>query len=159
MGILLNHMTEPERLPKLFKILLVDPQKDFCELFKIEFEHLGFGVLAAHDVAEGLWLVREEKPDVILLDGQLRGSEDSLTFLRKLRTFRDADFEIEEKIRQTPVLIFTADTSNLKDLFDLETVAGYVEKPFDTKQLWNLLVQVITGSKSPQLKRPFSPAS
>ncbi len=50
------------------KILVVDDDKDFCEILKAKLEKNGFEVELAHDGEEGLKKVLKNRPDVLVLD-------------------------------------------------------------------------------------------
>lgn len=49
-------------------VLIVDDDKDFCEVLKAKFEKKGFLVELAHDGEEGLEKVKTKTPDVLILD-------------------------------------------------------------------------------------------
>ncbi len=50
------------------KILVVDDDKDFCEILKAKLEKKGFVVDVAHDGEEGLAKVLNERPEALILD-------------------------------------------------------------------------------------------
>lgn len=119
----------------LQKILLVDDEKDFCEVFRAQFEKYGFKVYLAHDEAESFRILFQERPRCILLDIRLKGKEDGLTFLRKIRGFRHDDLELEQRVRHVPVIILSGAGDSMRPLFQTEGVADYVDKPFDGERL------------------------
>ncbi len=55
------------------KILLVDDSRTLLLLFKSLFEKSGYKVLTATDGKTGLSLALEQKPDLVILDGELPG--------------------------------------------------------------------------------------
>jgi CheY-like chemotaxis protein len=50
------------------KVLIADDEKFVTLLYKDMLEHAGFEVVVAHDGAEALELIKQSKPDVVLLD-------------------------------------------------------------------------------------------
>ena len=51
-----------------YSVLIVDDDIKLAELLKIYFEKDGFVVIVAHDGGRGLELIREAKPDIVVLD-------------------------------------------------------------------------------------------
>lgn len=131
----------PESPSTFPKILILDDEKDFCDLFKFQFEKEGFKVLVASRSQQGLELIIREAPRCVLLDIRLSQGEDGLTCLRKIRGYRDDNLDLQKKVRLTPVLILTSAGSHMKTLFEAEGIQGYIEKPFDVKQLKELLLK------------------
>ncbi|MEI8104129.1 MAG: response regulator [Candidatus Moraniibacteriota bacterium] len=52
-------------------VCIVDDDENILEIYKTKFEQSGYDVLTAVNGAEGLALVRERKPDILLLDIQM----------------------------------------------------------------------------------------
>lgn len=128
------------------KILLVDDEKDFCEVFRSQFEKYGFKVYLAQDESEGFRILLQEQPQCVLLDIRLRGKEDGLTFLRKIRGFRHDELELEQRVRRVPVIILSGAGDNMRPLFQTEGVADYVDKPFDGERLKAKISRAISSS-------------
>ncbi len=123
-------------------ILIIDDEKDLCEILKARFEKLGYNVTTAHDGLDGMTRAVEDLPACILLDVRMP-KEDGFTFLRKLRSFRDDDINKEEKVRKIPVIILTAAGENMKQLFQIEGINDYMEKPFDFDILCGRIQKII----------------
>jgi len=68
------------------KVLVIDDDVETTDLLKIILEPNAFEVLAAHSGPEGLDLVRETDPDVIILDLLMPGM-DGLMVCKELRQF------------------------------------------------------------------------
>jgi two-component system, OmpR family, alkaline phosphatase synthesis response regulator PhoP len=108
-------------------ILLVDDNADLAKMLKIRIEYEGYEFLYAGDGKELLNLLKTKKPDVILLDIMLPNM-DGYSALREMRK--------NEKHADMPVIILSAkEKKNMVDLFALENVAFFIEKPFDIKEL------------------------
>jgi two-component system OmpR family response regulator len=53
------------------KILIIDDEKDFCFLMSCFFTPRNFDVLIALTLSDGMRILKEENPDVLLLDNNL----------------------------------------------------------------------------------------
>lgn len=78
-------------------ILLIEDDPNQQALYRMELEDEGYRVAVASDGREGLWKVREERPDLVLLDLQMPGIDGIETLWRLM----GADAQI-------PVIIHTA---------------------------------------------------
>jgi DNA-binding response OmpR family regulator len=106
------------------KILVVDDKLELRTLLKSYLSQEGFDVVTAGDGREALFIVRQEKPDLILLDLMMpeMGGYD---FLRAHQ--READ---------TPVIILTAKLEENDKVLGLELGADdYITKPFSLREL------------------------
>jgi len=66
------------------KVLIVDDDKDILTILKQSFIGKGFSVISAQDGEEGLKMIEEEKPDLILLD-IVMPKMDGVTMAKKLK--------------------------------------------------------------------------
>ncbi|MGI6241874.1 MAG: response regulator [Candidatus Omnitrophota bacterium] len=127
-------------------ILVIDDEDDVCQIVKARFESLGYKVLTANEGAEGFRKTESSRPDVVLVDVRIPQGEDGLTFLRKLRSYRHDDIELQARMRKTPVIILTGVGATMQSLFELEGISGYIEKPFDLVNLQTKVEQVLQSS-------------
>lgn len=106
------------------KILIVDDKKELRTMVKQYLVQEGFEVVTAGDGREALYVARQEKPDLIILDlmmPEMGGYE----FMRLYN--READ---------TPILILTAKIDENDKVLGLELGADdYVTKPFSLREL------------------------
>jgi two-component system alkaline phosphatase synthesis response regulator PhoP len=106
------------------KILVVDDKKELRTLLKQYLSQEGFEVVLAGDGREALFMARQEKPDLIILDlmmPEMGGYE----FLRTYN--KEAD---------TPIIILTAKLEESDKVLGLELGADdYVTKPFSMNEL------------------------
>lgn len=106
------------------KILVVDDKKELRDLLKQYLNQEGFEVATAMNGQQALFVAREQKPDLIVLDlmmPEMGGYE----FLRAYS--READ---------TPTIILTAKTEENDKVLGLELGADdYVTKPFSMREL------------------------
>lgn len=66
------------------KICIVEDEKNIAEMYKVLFEQEGYEVCCAYDGEEGLKLIKEFKPDLVLLDLMLP-KINGFDVLKKLR--------------------------------------------------------------------------
>ncbi len=106
------------------KILVVDDKREMRTLLKQYLSNEGFEITTAGDGQEALFIARQEKPDLILLDlmmPEMGGYE----FMRAYS--READ---------TPTIILTAKLEENDKVLGLELGADdYITKPFSLREL------------------------
>lgn len=120
---------------EITKILVVDDEKEICDLTKNFLVKRGYSVFTATNLAEAVELVKKELPKLVLLDVRL-GNESGMDVLRKIKEF-NKDVKVimvtalgdEESIKQAKVL--GAD--------------DYIAKPFTATYLNDLIVQKIAN--------------
>jgi DNA-binding response OmpR family regulator len=104
-------------------ILVVDDQPINVQLLKRKLEREGIQVSAAYNGAEALQLVKQVKPDLILLDVMMPDM-DGIEVCQRLQS--------EESTRSIPVIFVTARTSKEGKLEGLGVGAvDYITKPID----------------------------
>jgi DNA-binding response OmpR family regulator len=108
-------------------ILVVDDDVDIMKMLKARMESEGYEIMSAMDGKQMLDMLEVKKPDVILLDIMLPNM-DGYSVLREMRKRKEYD--------NIPVIILSAkEKKKMGDLFILEKIAFFIEKPFDTKDL------------------------
>jgi DNA-binding response OmpR family regulator len=106
------------------KILVVDDEISLVELVRGYLEREGFSVTSARDGPAAVEAVRNQLPDLVVLDLMLPGF-DGLEVCRRLRHFSDAY-----------VLMLTARTEEVDRVVGLEVGADdYLGKPFSPREL------------------------
>lgn len=118
----------------LKKIFVVDDEPQLTEMLKTRLEANNYKVTRAHDGAECLEKVRQEAPDLILLDIKMEKVDGYMT-LRRLRQ--------DEKTKNIPVIMLTA-YEHMKDLFAMEGVDDFIVKPFDHRDLLQRIAKVLS---------------
>ncbi len=107
------------------KILIVEDDPGIQLSLKDEFESEGYDVLAANDGEKGLKLIKEQKPDLIILDIMLPGL-DGYEVCKSLR----------KEGNNTPVIMLTVKDKEIDKVLGLEFGADdYVTKPFSLREL------------------------
>jgi two-component system KDP operon response regulator KdpE len=106
------------------KILIVDDESGLRELVRINLEHEGYGVLQAENGVQGLAQVREQQPDLVIMDVMMP-EMDGWETCKKLREFS-----------QVPVLMLTARVQSQDIVTGLDSGADdYLLKPFNMDEL------------------------
>ena len=121
-------------MQKQAKILVVDDDPDILEAICAVLEAHSYQVITACDGEEGLGKLKEEKPDLMIMD-LLMPRMDGFTVLKELQDPR------RSKYSNIPILILTSvreDASRRR--YELETgleldVDDYIEKPLDPHTL------------------------
>jgi CheY-like chemotaxis protein len=107
------------------KILLVEDTEAILKLTKFRLEKSGFEVITAVDGQAALDAVKDNSPDIILLDYGLPvidGTEVS----RRLKT--------DQRYKAIPIIVFTASIENLKPIKELGVEDGIL-KPYEPEEL------------------------
>jgi DNA-binding response OmpR family regulator len=108
-------------------VLIVDDEKDVVELVRYHAEKAGLACLSAGDGPAALRLVRERRPDLVILDLLLPGL-DGFDVCRQLR--RDA------ATADLPIIMLTARADEVDRVVGLEVGADdYVVKPLSPREL------------------------
>ena len=104
------------------KILIVDDDKNICDVLRLYLEKEGYETFQAHDGEAALAAYTQNKPDLVLLDVMMP-KMDGWEVCRRIRAQG-----------QTPVIMLTAKGETFGKVLGLELGADdYVVKPFDIK--------------------------
>ncbi|MBO6791511.1 MAG: phosphate regulon transcriptional regulator PhoB [Dinoroseobacter sp.] len=108
-------------------VLVVEDEPAQREVLSYNLSAEGFRVVQAENGEEGLILVNEENPDIIVLDWMLP-SVSGIEVCRRLKTRNDT--------RNTPIIMLSARTEEVDRIRGLETGADdYVVKPYSVLEL------------------------
>lgn len=122
------------------KIMVVDDEPRLISLLEAYLSQEGFHVVTASNGREALFLARQEKPDLIILD-ILMPEMDGYEFMR-----------LHRKERETPIILLTAKVEEDDKIIGLELGADdYVTKPFRPRELTARVRAVLrrTGQTEP----------
>jgi len=123
-------------------ILVVEDEPQVQELVAVNLEHAGHRVRRASSAGEAVTSIREELPDVLILDWMLPG-ESGVTLTRRLRA--------EERTRELPILMLTARAMEHDKVSGLDAGADdYLTKPFSPKEL-AARIKAVLRRRAPQL--------
>jgi len=119
------------------KILIIDDDPDIVMTVRMVLENAGHQVLDAENGKAGVKLLREDKPDLIILDVMMDTATEGFQLALKLRNPDPASDYAEYK--DIPILMLTAihSTTPLKFEPDIEylPVELFIDKPIDPDDL------------------------
>jgi len=106
------------------KILIIDDEREICEMVSLCLENERYQPLIAEDGRKGLQSAREEKPDLIILDIYLPDM-DGIEVCQELRNFTSV-----------PILFLSCKSEDVDKIVGLR-VGGddYITKPFSPGEL------------------------
>ena len=118
--------------PAEFKLLVVDDVQTNVLLLKALLGKEGYGILVANNGQEALEVIRNENPDLILLDVMMPGM-DGMSFAKKIKSDK---LKSEEFRCEIPIIFLTAldDTQSIVNGFKLG-VGDFISKPFRKEEL------------------------
>jgi two-component system, OmpR family, phosphate regulon response regulator PhoB len=123
-------------------ILVVEDEPQVQELVAVNLEHAGHRVLRAASAEEAENAIRNELPDVLVLDWMLPG-DSGVSLARRLRA--------DERTRDLPILMLTARAMEQDKVAGLEAGADdYLTKPFSPKEL-AARIKAVLRRRAPQL--------
>jgi DNA-binding response OmpR family regulator len=109
------------------RILVVDDEPGIVDIARANLESQGYEVIGAHDGQEALKKIREDRPDLVVLD-ILMPEMDGWEVLRHM--------ELDAEMAGIPVVMLTAKVSDEDVLRGLEAGAvEYMTKPFYPQEL------------------------
>ncbi len=107
-----------------YKILVVEDDKNICNIVKTILDTNGYKVIIAKDGNNGKMLFLSHKPDLVILDLGLPDI-DGIHIIKMIREESD-----------TPIIVLSARTAELDKVEALDLGANdYVTKPFGTEEL------------------------
>ena len=122
-------------------IMVVDDEMRLVSVVEAYLEQEGFRVVKASNGREALFVAREEKPDLIILDVMMP-EMDGYEFIR-----------IHRKEKETPIILLTAKVEDDDRVIGLELGADdYITKPFRPRELVARVRAVLrrTGKTQPR---------
>ncbi|MEJ2556641.1 MAG: response regulator [Anaerolineae bacterium] len=122
------------------RILCIEDEPEMIDLIRLILERKGFEVLGAVGGQEGLDVVRNEKPDLVLLD-LMMPDVDGWEVYRQMK----ADAELQH----IPVVVVTAKAQSIDKVLGLHIakVDDYVTKPFGPSDLVESVERVLRKRK------------
>ncbi len=125
------------------RILLVDDSQEFVAALKLFLEHKGFEIAAAYDGVQGLQRVKEQIPDLIILD-VVMPNLDGWSTLKILQS--------EEATAQIPVLMLTVlgEAHSVKRSYDLGCTGLYSKPVADLEDLFLVIRRILEATPAGQ---------
>jgi two-component system phosphate regulon response regulator PhoB len=129
-------------------ILVVEDEPAILELIKVNLVAAGYAVREAADAEAANALMREQLPDLVLLDWMLPG-QSGLAFARSLRA--------NPRTKELPVIMVTARADEADRVAGLEAwVDDYVTKPFSPRELKARIKSVLRRRAPEAAQEPLS---
>jgi DNA-binding response OmpR family regulator len=128
-------------MPDKKTILCIEDESEMIDLMRLILERRGYRFLGAEGGQQGLDLVRQETPDLILLDLMMPGV-DGWEVYRQLKA--DAD------LKEIPVIVVTAKAQSIDKVLGLHIarVDDYITKPFGPQELLDSINRVFGKTAS-----------
>ena len=117
------------------KILIVDDEPDILRLTSLRLRKLGYDVLTAVDGKEALDAIRNENPDLVLLDLLI-------PFMNGAEVCEQV--KNDKTLKHIPIILFTAhsDTMTAEKAKKLGA-EDYIIKPFDPEELTDKVEEIL----------------
>lgn len=123
------------------QILAIEDEEDILEVIEYNLDREGFNVLTTQEGEEGFQMIKDNHPDLILLDLMLP-DRDGLEICREIRD--------DGEIKNIPVIMVTAKDTESEVVLGLGVGADdYVTKPFNPKELVARVKAVLRRTKVP----------
>ena len=123
------------------KILVVDDDADFQRVHRVVLESRGFEVSAAYTAEEGLEKIRDEEPDLVILDVMLPDGHEGFEVARQVRE--------ELGQRDLPLLMLTSIHARRQVPYrfapddEWVPVDVFLDKPVEPEMLVNKVVEML----------------
>ena len=121
-------------------ILCVEDEPEMIDLMQLILSRRGYQVKGARGGVEGIQLIRELHPDLVLLDLMMPDMDGWEVY---------KEMQADDSLRQIPVIIVTARNSSFEEIIARERagVSDYLTKPFLPNDLRKSLAQVLNAAK------------
>lgn len=120
------------------KVLVADDDRDIVLALRIRLEAAGYEIVTAMDGKEAVERIREENPDLAILDINMPEG-NAFAVLDELR---------EDGLERLPIIFLTADTQEKSQVKAFHRgIRHYLTKPYDPKTLLVLVEHALNEGK------------
>ena len=121
---------------KIRRILCIEDEPEMIDLIRLILSRKGFEVLGATGGEDGIYKVRREKLDLVLLDLMM-------PFVDGWEVYQQ--MKADEATKDIPVIVVTAKAQSIDKVLGLHIakVDDYIAKPFSPKDLINSVERVL----------------
>lgn len=118
-------------------ILCVEDEPEMIDLIQLILSRKGYNVKGATGGVEGIKLIRELHPDLVLLD-LMMPDMDGWEVYQQMKS--------DQTLRDIPVIVVTAKAQNIDKVLGLHIakVDDYIAKPFSPQELMDSVDQVLS---------------
>jgi two-component system alkaline phosphatase synthesis response regulator PhoP len=121
-------------------IMVVDDEPDILAMVEMILSRKGYETVLAEGGEEALELIKQRKPDLILLD-LMMPRMDGTEFLRIIRS--------DENLRDIPVIVVSVRSTIEKESREaMELADDYITKPIDIPTLYAAIEEMLKGKRS-----------
>ena len=119
------------------RIVCVEDEAEMIDLIRLILSRRGFEVIGADGGKMGLDVIREQKPDLILLD-LMMPDMDGWEVYQQIKA--------DEALKDIPVIVVTAKAQSIDKVLGLHIakVDDYISKPFSPQELIDSVDKVLT---------------
>jgi len=123
------------------QILCIEDEPEMIDLIRLILGRRGFEVVGAAGGKEGLEKVRQQPPDLVLLD-LMMPDMDGWEVYQQMKA--------DEKTKDIPVIVVTAKAQSIDKVLGLHIakVDDYIAKPFSPQDLLNSVEKVLSARNS-----------
>jgi len=124
-------------------VVCIEDEPEMIDLFKLILTRRGFEVIGANGGRQGLELVKEIKPDLVLID-LMMPDMDGWEVYQNLKA--------NELTQDIPVIVVTAKAQSIDRVLGLHIakVNDYIAKPFSPTSLIDSIEQVLSQADKPE---------
>jgi CheY-like chemotaxis protein len=122
----------------VYRVVVIDDHHEISQLLNIVLRHPAIELHTAQDGYDGLRLIREVRPDLVVLDVMMPGMNGWEVY--------DA-VRADPLLAETPIIMVTVvpQPGNRRQQFADSPIDRYFTKPFDTLQLRHEIEQMLGG--------------
>ncbi len=118
------------------RVVCVEDEPEMIDLIRLILSRIGFEVIGADGGKEGLETIRENKPDLILLD-LMMPDMDGWEVYQQIKA--------DKSTSEIPVIVVTAKAQSIDKVLGLHIakVDDYISKPFSPQELLDSVERVL----------------
>ncbi len=118
------------------RVVCVEDEPEMIDLIRLILSRKGFEVIGANGGKQGLKTIRDQKPDLVLLD-LMMPDMDGWEVYQQMKA--------DKEIASIPVIVVTAKAQSIDKVLGLHIakVDDYISKPFSPQELLDSVDQVL----------------
>lgn len=122
-------------------ILCIEDEQEMIDLIRLILSRRGFDVRGANNGEDGLKIIREAHPDLVLLDLMMPDMDGWEVYQH---------MKADDATKNIPVIVVTARAQSIDKVLGLHIakVDDYIAKPFSPQELLNSVDNVLSARKS-----------
>jgi two-component system response regulator VicR len=120
------------------RVVCIEDEPEMIELVRLILSRRNFSVIGAMGGREGLDLIRQYKPNLVLLDLMMPGMDGWEVY---------QEMKASEEMKNIPVIVVTAKAQSIDKVLGLHVakVEDYITKPFGPQELLNSIDRVLAN--------------